>query len=103
MDSKSNFSEGSFADEFHELVVVDTCDRYLGLDRIGEVLDVGYQFISFFSNLVGGDKLVESAPSRCEVLVRQRLQRANVNPILICHNRRNKVCGSSPMIDARLI
>ena len=86
MDSKSNFSKGSLADKFHEFVIVDTCDRDLRLDRIGEVLDVGYQFISFFSNLVGGDKLVESAPSRCEVLVRQRLQSANVNPFLIRHN-----------------
>jgi len=103
VDSKGNFSEGSLADEFHELVVVDTCDRDLRLYRIGEVLDIGYQFISFFSNLVGGDKLVESAPSRCEVLVRQRLQSANVNTFLIRHNRGDKVCGSSPMIRTRLI
>ena len=103
VDPKSNFSEGTLAYEFHELVVVDTCDGDLGLDRIGKVLDIGYQFISFFSYLVRGDELVESAPSRCEVLVRQRLQCADVNPILICDNRRNKVCGSSPMIGARLI
>jgi hypothetical protein len=50
------------------------------------VLDIGYQFISFFSYLVGGDELIESTPSRCEVLVSQRLQRANVNSILISHN-----------------
>ena len=86
VDSKSNFSECSLADELDELVVVNTCDRDLWLDRIGEVLNVGNQFISFFSNLVRGDKLVESSPSRCKVLVRQRLQSANVNPFLISDN-----------------
>jgi len=86
VDPKCDFSEGTLAYEFHELVVVDTCDGDLGLDRIGKVLDIGYQFISFFSYLVRGDELVESAASRCEVLFRQRLKRANVNPILISHN-----------------
>ena len=32
VDPKSNFSEGTLADEFHKLVVVDTCDRDLWLD-----------------------------------------------------------------------
>jgi hypothetical protein len=68
------------------------------------VFDIGNELISFFSEFIWSNELVQGATaSLLEILICQRLEGADIISILITNSWRNKISGSSPVVGTRFI